>query len=146
MERSGKIRLTAGRFDVSEALSAVGSKDAGGYVVFFGRVRSDGDRGVSKLVYEAYEDMAIREMEGIRRECLRRFPVLDVLIWHRLGEVPVGEETMLIIVSGVHRREAFEACEWVVDEIKKRVPIWKKEVTKRGVFWIEGGRHVPEKP
>jgi molybdopterin synthase catalytic subunit len=75
-------------------------------------------------------------------ETLDNYPVDDVLIWHRYGELEVGEDTMLVIVSSPHRREAFEACSWVVNEVKKRVPVWKKEVTDEGTFWIEGDKAI----
>lgn len=90
--------------------------------------------------------MAVKEMERIRREALQKFPILDMLIWHRYGgELEVGQDTILIIASGRHRKEAFEACSWAIDEVKRRVPVWKKEVTDEGTFWIEGGdRIVPE--
>lgn len=86
--------------------------------------------------------MAIEEMKKIREEALEHFPILDMVIWHRYGELEIGENTILIVASGKHRKEAFEACMWAVDEVKKRVPIWKKEVTNEGEFWIEGDKII----
>ncbi len=141
-----KVRLTRERFDLMEALELIAVPQAGGYVFFLGRVRSEGHgRKVLKLVYEAYPEMAELEMTRIRKEALKRFSILDMVIWHRYGELPVGEDTILIVASARHRRDAFAACEWAIDEVKRRVPVWKREFTDEGVFWIEGERAIPEK-
>ncbi|ASI99490.1 molybdenum cofactor biosynthesis protein MoaE [Thermococcus celer] len=140
-----KVRITEEPFDLNEALSYLLVPEAGGYVFFLGKVRNENHgRRVKKLIYEAYPEMAVKEMERIRREALQKFPILDMLIWHRYGELEVGQDTILIIASGRHRKEAFEACSWAIDEVKRRVPVWKKEVTDEGTFWIEGDRIVPE--
>lgn len=134
-----KVRITREAFSVDEAIKLVETDEAGGYVVFLGKVRNENrGRRVLKLIYEAYEEMALKEMEEIRKEALEKFPILDILIWHRVGELEVGEDTILIVASGKHRGEAFDACRWAIDEVKKRVPVWKKEVTEEGTFWIEG--------
>jgi len=133
-------------FDINEAIELVSSPKSGGIVVFLGKVREESHgRRVKKLIYEAYEEMAIEEMKRIRGEALKKFPILDMVIWHRHGELEVGENTILIVAAGKHRKEAFEACIWAVDEVKKRVPIWKKEVTDEGEFWIEGEKAIPDK-
>ncbi|KPU64029.1 molybdenum cofactor biosynthesis protein MoaE [Thermococcus sp. EP1] len=130
-------------FDMDKAIDLISSSKAGGIAIFLGKVRDESHgRHVKKLIYEAYEEMAIKEMERIREEALRNFPILDILIWHRYGELDIGENTILIVAVGKHRKEAFEACMWAVDEVKKRVPIWKKEVTDEGEFWIEGDKAV----
>ncbi|MCD6373414.1 MAG: molybdenum cofactor biosynthesis protein MoaE [Thermococcus sp.] len=141
-----KVRVTEDRFSVDEALSYVSCREAGAYVVFLGRVREH-SRGktVKKLVYEVYEEMALNEMEKIRKEALEKFGIIDMLIWHRVGELPVGEDTILVIAVSPHREKAFEACMWAVDEVKHRVPVWKREVTDEGVFWIEGERAIPDR-
>ncbi len=140
-----KVKVTRERFNLGEALSCLFNREAGAYVVFLGKVREKSrGRRVERLVYEAYEEMAIREMEAIRREALEKFEILDMLIWHRLGELPVGEDTILVIAVSPHREEAFRACMWAVDEVKHRVPVWKREVTDKGTFWIEGERAIPE--
>lgn len=114
-------------------------------MVFLGQVRNENlGRKVEKLIYEAYPEMAEAEMERIREEALKKFPILDMVIWHRYGELKVGEDTILIVASAKHRKEAFRACEWAIDEVKHRVPIWKKEVTPEGTFWLEGDRAVKE--
>ncbi len=140
-----KVRLMREPFDLKEALNSIASPEAGGYVFFLGKVRDENHgRKVLKLVYEAYPEMAEGEMERIREEALRRFVILDMVIWHRYGELVVGEDTILIIAAAKHRKDAFEACEWAIDEVKSRVPVWKREFTEEGVFWIEGNRTVPE--
>ncbi|WP_297487588.1 molybdenum cofactor biosynthesis protein MoaE [Thermococcus sp.] len=140
-----KVGISRGGFDVQAAIERLSNPKAGAYVIFLGRVRGESrGRKVRKLVYEAYEEMALREMERIREEALERFPILDMVIEHRVGELGVGEDTILVVASGVHRREAFDACSWAVDEVKRRVPVWKREVTDEGTFWIEGERSVPD--
>lgn len=140
-----KVKITGEPFSVDEAIKLVERDEAGGYVVFLGKVRNENmGRRVLKLIYEAYEEMALKEMEKIRKEALEKFPILDMLIWHRVGELKVGEDTILIVASAKHRSEAFDACRWAIDEVKKRVPVWKKEVTEEGTFWIEGEQTIPE--
>jgi len=139
-----KVRLTKEPFSVDEAIRLLRVPKSGAYVVFLGQVRDESHgKRVEKLIYEAYPEMAEAEIDRIREEALERFPILDMLIWHRYGELSVGEDTILIVASAKHRKEAFEACSWALDEVKKRVPIWKREVTDEGTFWIEGNRQVP---
>ncbi|WP_324735013.1 molybdenum cofactor biosynthesis protein MoaE [Thermococcus sp. SY098] len=131
-------------FDVNKAIELVSSRKAGGIAIFLGKVREESHgRKVKKLIYEAYKEMALKEMEKIRKEAKEKFPIEEILIWHRYGELEVGENTILIVAAGKHRREAFEACMWAVNEVKKRVPIWKREVTDEGEFWIEGDKIIP---
>jgi len=136
-----RVRLTREPFSVDEAIKLLRVPEGGAYVIFLGQVRSESHgRVVRKLIYEAYPEMAKAEMERIRKEALAKFSIIDMLIWHRYGELSVGEDTILIIASARHRKEAFGACSWAIDEVKKRVPVWKKEVTDEGTFWIEGDR------
>jgi molybdopterin synthase catalytic subunit len=140
----GKIAITKEKFDISTALDLIESPESGGYVVFLGKVRNKNKgRQVKKLIYEVYDEMALKEMARIREEALEKFRINDMLIWHRKGELKVGEDTILVIASAPHRKEAFEACIWAVDEVKKRVPVWKKEITNEGEFWIERDKLVP---
>ena len=138
-----KVRLTKERFSVDDAVELLRVPESGAYVVFLGQVRNESHgKRVEKLIYEAYPEMAEAEMERIREEALERFPIIDMVIWHRYGELNVGEDTILIVASAKHRKEAFEACSWAIDEVKRRVPVWKKEVTDEGTFWIEGDKVV----
>ncbi|MDK2869759.1 MAG: molybdopterin synthase catalytic subunit [Pyrococcus sp.] len=131
-------------FNLDEAVSLVSNPSVGAIVTFLGKVRNENaGREVLKLIYEAYEEMAEKEMGKIRREALEKFPIFDAVIWHRVGELDISENTILVVVSAKHRKEAFEACSWIVDEVKKRVPVWKREITTKGEFWIEGDKHIP---
>ncbi|MCS6998670.1 MAG: molybdenum cofactor biosynthesis protein MoaE [Aquificaceae bacterium] len=115
-------------------------QECGASLIFLGIARSapeDGD--VAELHYEAFLEMALRVMEEIREETLENFPVREVFIHHRLGTVRVGEPSFLVAVFGGHRDETFRACRYAVDEVKKRVPIWKKEVFGDGKSqWVLG--------
>jgi molybdopterin synthase catalytic subunit len=111
---------------------------SGALVIFEGRPRNDGDIGA--LYYEVHDSMALKELKRIREEALERFPVREIFIFHRKGLVKVGETSFVVAVYAKHRKEAFECCSWVVDEVKKRVPIWKREVKEDGSLgeWILG--------
>ncbi|HEY0426735.1 MAG TPA: molybdenum cofactor biosynthesis protein MoaE [Pyrinomonadaceae bacterium] len=90
------------------------------------------------LVYEAYEAMARKEMEKLISEAHQNFEIENVGIVHRLGRLEIGETSVVIAVAAPHRRAAFAACEWLIKELKRTVPIWKKEVYADGETWIEG--------
>ena len=90
------------------------------------------------LVYEAYEPMALREMEKLVEQAHAKFEIASVGIVHRLGKLEIGETSIVISVAAPHRGAAFEACEWLIKELKRTVPIWKKEVYAGGEIWIEG--------
>jgi len=109
----------------------------GALIIFEGVVR-EGSRGktVKGLVYEAYGTMALRQMERLAEEARGRWPITDLAIVHRLGHLAVGEVSVVIAVAAAHRGEAFDACEWVIDELKRTVPIWKKEIYTEGEAWI----------
>lgn len=114
--------------------------EVGAWVIFRGVTRQKGRYGKTKaLYYEAYEPMAIKEMLRIEEAAKKRFGVEFVEIHHRLGTVPLGRVSMLVVVGSSHRKEAFQAIEWIVDEVKHRVPIFKKEINEEGEFWIEEG-------
>jgi molybdopterin synthase catalytic subunit len=90
------------------------------------------------LVYEAYKPMALREMEKLGANVHEKFDVAHIGIVHRTGRLEIGETSVVIAVSAPHRRAAFEACEWAIRELKRTVPIWKKEVFEDGEIWVEG--------
>ena len=110
----------------------------GAVVTFVGNVRGD-SRGnsVRALVYEAYGSMAIRQMEGLADEAARRWPDVETAIVHRVGTLQVGEVSVVIAVAAPHRGQAFDASEWLIDELKRTVPIWKKEIYTEGEAWID---------
>ena len=111
----------------------------GAVCVFDGIVR-DNTRGrqTLHLDYEAYEEMALKQMQSLRSDALSRFVVREVVIVHRLGRLFVGETSVLIAVASAHRGAAFDACRWVIDTLKKTVPIWKHEQFADGAVWSDG--------
>lgn len=133
------ILVTTDELSASEAVRAVADPGAGAINVFHGVVRNTNKgRGVSHLVYEAYAAMAEKEMGAIAAEARERFGLKDCVVMHRTGRLEIGETSLLIAVSSAHRVASFEGCHWLVDEVKKRVPVWKKEVWDDGEEWIEG--------
>ncbi|MFH1568842.1 MAG: molybdenum cofactor biosynthesis protein MoaE [Gemmatimonadota bacterium] len=123
-----------------EALaSEVAEATDGAVVTFAGVVRNhSGDRSTQYLVYEAYPEMAAAKLEQVGREAMGRWAIGDVAIAHRVGRLEIGEVSVAIAVASPHRAEAFEACRFAIDRIKEIVPIWKKEYTLNGDFWVEG--------
>jgi MoaE-MoaD fusion protein len=99
-------------------------------------------RETEYLVYEAYEPMALKEMEKLITQAHEQFQIENVGIVHRLGKLEIGETSVAISVASPHRRAAFEACEWLIKELKRTVPIWKKEVYADGEVWIEGEQNA----
>jgi molybdopterin synthase catalytic subunit len=93
---------------------------------------------VAHLEYEAYEEMAQSEMAAIEAEVRRRWPVTDVRLVHRLGRMDIGEASVAVAIASAHRGEAFEACRFAIDTLKRTVPIWKKEFYADGAVWLEG--------
>jgi molybdopterin synthase catalytic subunit len=125
------------RVDPAALLAAVADPRAGCSVLFLGTTRSTNvGRRVTRLEYEAYEAMAVREMRALAREAKRRWPLRKVAMVHRLGVVPVGEASVGIAVSAGHRAEGFAAARWLIDRLKEIVPIWKKEHFRGGTVWI----------
>lgn len=123
-----------------DAVTDLVRTDASGCVVqFVGVVRNNSEgKEVSNMIVEVYEEMAYKQLEEISSECKEKFGVHEVAIVHRYGEFQVGDELVFIAISAGHRKEGFKACMYFIDELKQRVPIWKKEVTPDGEFWVEG--------
>lgn len=111
----------------------------GAVVTFDGIVRSNSrGRRTQYLVYEAYEEMALKLMQSLAQEAQTRFAIRDVLLVHRLGKLEVGETSVLIAVASAHRAAAFDACRWLIDTLKTMVTIWKKEHFEDGAVWADG--------
>jgi len=111
----------------------------GALCLFVGVVRDHHQgRAVARLEYEAYEEMALPLLQRIEDEARRRWPVTALRIVHRLGPLAVGEASVAVAASAVHRGEAFAACQWAIDTLKATVPIWKKEYGPDGASWMEG--------
>lgn len=120
------IRIQTDPIDVGSEYAAVQAPESGGRVVFTGCVRpEEGARVIERLDYEHYSPMAERELEKLAREAGERWGLNAVRIVHRVGPVPVAEESVSIVVGSGHRAEAFEAARFLIDELKQRVPIWK---------------------
>lgn len=115
----------------------VASPAAGGTAIFVGTVREQTHgRAVTHLFFEAYEPMAIKELEKIANTLINRWNATAVSIHHRLGTLRIGETAVIIAVSTPHRKAAFEACQYAIDTLKKTVPIWKKEYFEDGAIWV----------
>ncbi len=124
----------------AEALVAAAKQGSDGAVVVFDGIVRDNTRGRRTLYldYEAYEAMAEKQMAELVAEAVARFGVRGVTLVHRLGRLDIGETSVLIVVASAHRGAAFEACRWVIDTLKKTVPIWKKETFVDGAVWADG--------
>ena len=135
------ISVQRGDIDVDAVLESVKSPGSGCVVGFLGTVRDTSEgRSVERMSVEVYEEMAVKQLSIIRDEALERFGVHGVAVVHRYGELEVGDSIVYIAVSAGHRDEAFKACRYVIDELKERVPLWKKEYTTDGEVWVEGDR------
>jgi MoaE-MoaD fusion protein len=133
------IALTREPIDAGQLVAAIKQGEDGAVVVFDGIVRNN-TRGRQTLYldYEAYEEMAAKQMRELAAEARTRFRVRQVTMIHRLGRLAVGETSVLIVVASAHRAQAFEASRWLIDTLKKQVPIWKKETFADGVVWADG--------
>ena len=133
------ISITRDPIDLCKILVDAKDRSAGGTVLFIGSVRDHNEKGtVSEIYYEAYKEMAEDKMAEIESEVRKRWKVKKFIAIHRIGDLKVGDVSVAVAVSTEHRKEAFEACKYGIDEIKTRVPIWKKEVSESGVAWVEG--------
>jgi len=133
------VRIVRERIDSQAVLSTLKRGADGAALSFEGVVRNQTrGRRTLYLDYEAYEDMALQEMESLAGHALKQFNVRDVAIVHRLGRLEIGETSVLIVVASAHRAAAFDACRWLIDTLKRTVPIWKKEHFSDGAVWADG--------
>lgn len=127
------------KIDTQATLEGVKLPEDGAAVAFEGVVRNHTrGRRVLYLDYEAYEEMALKQLEELAERALAQFQVRDVALVHRLGRLEIGETSVLIVVASAHRAAAFEACRWLIDTLKRTVPIWKKEYFEDGAVWADG--------
>ena len=135
------IRLTDNPIDTAAVLDAVASPAAGAVVLFLGTVREiTGEQQTVSLEYESYAEMAEKRLADLAADARQKWPLTGCAIVHRLGILPVGEISVAIAVSASHRHEAFEAGRWLIDQIKRDVPIWKKENYADGTGdWVHPG-------
>jgi molybdopterin synthase catalytic subunit len=134
--------LTRSAISVETLLAAVQGPERGGTCIFLGTVRSDDD--VTAIEYSAYDDMALAESKRMLAEAQERWPDARVTLRHRLGLIPAGEASIAIVAAAPHRDVAFAACRYVIEEVKKRLPIWKKELHADGTTtWVDSsGKQV----
>jgi molybdopterin synthase catalytic subunit len=142
------IEIIEAPIDHAALTERVRSNRAGAVCLFLGTVRElTGERRTASLDYEAYPVMAERKLAELEDEARRRWPVVEAAIVHRVGHLELGEVSVAIAVSTPHRKDAFEACQWLMDTIKQVVPIWKKEVWADGTEeWVHPGLEVPDGP
>lgn len=133
------VRIQAANFSIEDEVNALRatSQRIGGIATFLGVARdfSEG-RSVSSIQFEQYAGMAEATMHDLRNEALLQFDIIDARIIHRVTTVHAGEQIVLIVVGAEHRGPAFDACHWIIDALKQRVPIWKKEVATDGENWV----------
>ena len=133
------VALTRERLDTEKLVAAAKSGEDGAVVVFDGIVRNHSrGRRTLYLDYEAYEEMAIRQMRDLAAKARDRFGARQITMVHRLGRLEIGETSVLIVVASAHRSAAFEACRWLIDTLKQTVPIWKRETFVDGAVWAPG--------
>lgn len=132
-----ECRITEQRLELEEVIRQVAREAAGAVVTFTGCVRDHSEQGkVEALEYEAYREMAEESMKALKEDILKRWPMVRVALKHRIGRLEIGEAAVVIALSAPHRKEAFQACEYAIDQLKERVPIWKKEYGENGALWV----------
>jgi molybdopterin synthase catalytic subunit len=136
------IRVQEDDFDVGMLLDEIRSPPCGCVVSFVGTVRDTSQgREITRMSIQVYEEMARSQLDAIRAEALEKYGVNQIAVVHRYGDLDVGDNIVYIGVASGHREEGFAACRYIIEELKKRVPIWKKEYTPDGDVWVEGDRH-----
>lgn len=134
-----RVEIRDQRIPATEIVAELKAGADGAVCVFDGIVR-DNTRGRKTLFleYESYREMALEQMRTLAEEAVEKFGVRDVAIVHRLGRLHVGETSVLVAVASAHRGAAFDACRWLIDTLKRTVPIWKKEQFADGAIWVDG--------
>ena len=134
-----RVEILDDALPVAEVIAAIKDGADGAVCVFDGIVRNN-TRGRETLYldYEAYREMALDQMQALVAEAIARFGVRDAALLHRLGRLRVGETSVLVVVASAHRGAAFDACRWLIDTLKRQVPIWKKETFVDGAIWADG--------
>ena len=133
------IRIQGADFSVEEEVNRIKerSKRIGGIVTFLGTAR-DFSKGkdIQRIDFEYYQGMAERKLNEIRERALADYDIIEVSIIHRVGRIEIGDNIVLVVVAAQHRKDAFKACEWCIDELKRITPIWKREETHEGEVWV----------
>jgi molybdopterin synthase catalytic subunit len=132
-----QIKLSVSTLNVQDCVDWVMAPETGGIDVFVGTVRNaTKGKPVVRLEFEAYDKMAVSELEKIAKQAFEQWPVQKILIHHRTGILQIGEIPVIIAVSAAHRDAAFTACRYIIDMLKQTVPIWKKEIFEDGEVWV----------
>ncbi len=142
-----RVSIVRAKIDTQRILDEIKQPEDGAAVVFEGVVRNNTrSRRTLHLDYESYEEMALKQLESLADQAIHNYKVRDVVIVHRVGRLEIGETSVLIVVASAHRGPAFEACRWIIDTLKKTVPIWKKEYFEDGAVWADGEPFPAEIP
>ncbi|HTY14085.1 MAG TPA: molybdenum cofactor biosynthesis protein MoaE [Methanoregulaceae archaeon] len=136
------IRIQHEPIEPCNLIKSAGTPGAGAIVTFIGTVRDD---HIESIELETYQQAAEKDLEEIKDEAMKKFPLLSADIVHRIGRMDIGDVIVLIVVSAGHRKEAFQGCEYIIDRLKQTTPIWKKEYRKDGSRWVEGEHRQPQK-
>ena len=140
--------LTRSPISLDVLLAEVAHPGCGGTAVFLGTVRNGPDeQGVTAIEYSAYEDMVEAEFVRLLNDARARWPEVRIAVRHRLGTIPVGEASIAIVAAAPHRAQAFEACRYVIEGVKQRIPVWKKELRVDGSeVWVDPAGHPTARP
>jgi len=132
------IEITDSEICLDEMIKRARRDDAGAVVTFLGTVRDDEDCRLEHLEVEAFREAALAELQAIRQEAMSRFALKAAEVVHRTGSLAVGEGIVAIVCSAEHREEAFSGCRYIIEELKSRAPLWKKEISEKGERWVGG--------
>jgi molybdopterin synthase catalytic subunit len=140
--------LTRQRLSIDQLVADVSSPERGGTCVFLGTVRNGAEeQGVEAIEYSAYEEMVEVEFGRLVADAAARWPDARIAVRHRLGTIPAGEASIGIAAAAPHRAQAFDACRFVIEEVKRRIPVWKKELRLDGTeIWVDPSGHPTSKP
>jgi MoaE-MoaD fusion protein len=144
---ASRARIVNDKIDTLTLIEKIRQPEDGAVALFEGIVRNHGrGRRTLFLDYDAYPEMAVKQMDALANEALCKFAVRDVAIVHRIGRLEIGETSVAIAVASAHRGPAFDACRWLIDTLKRTVPIWKKEYFEDGAVWADGEPFPAEIP
>ena len=132
------IKITNNHLNLQEIILELQDNSAGALSIFIGNVRKGRSGNVTEIYYETYTEMAEQKMREIENEAQTKWEIKKLVAFHRVGNVKLGETSIIIGVSSEHRNEAFEACKYIINNVKTRVPIWKKEISKESQKWVDG--------
>jgi molybdopterin synthase catalytic subunit len=132
------IKISEEDFSIDEVVSRLKGREVGGIVFFLGVVKGfrEGET-VSEMLIEAYNEVAEEKLRNIRETALKKFDIVDAIIIHRVGRLKPSDNIVIVAASARNRLDAFKACSWMMDEVKTKAPIWKKEFTPKGERWVK---------